>query len=43
MSDDILEKSGLTKLGVDICGDNTVHYRTRNESDTSHVMVEGGP
>ena len=25
MYDEILEKSGLTKIGVDICGDDTVH------------------
>ena len=43
MSDEILDKSGLTKLGVDIYGDDTVHDWTRKEKDLLHVMVEGGP
>ena len=42
MSDEILDKAGLTKLGVEICRDNTVHYWTRKERDLSHLMAEGG-
>ena len=41
MSDEILEKSGQTKLGVNICGDDTVHYWKIKERYPSHVMVEG--
>ena len=43
MSDEILEKTGLTNLGVEICGDDTEHYWTRKERDLLHVMVEGVP
>ena len=42
MSDEILENSGRTKLGIKICGDNTVNYWTRNERGISHIMVEEG-
>ena len=41
MSDEILEKAGLTKLGVEICGGDTIHYWTRKERYLFHVMVEG--
>ena len=33
MSDEILEKAGITKLRVGILVDNTVHYWTRNGRD----------
>ena len=42
MSDEILDNSGRTKLGIKICGDNTVNYWTRNERGISHIMVEEG-
>ena len=42
-SDEILEKAGLTKIGVEIYGDNNVNYWTRKEKDLLNVMVEGGP
>ena len=38
-----LEKAGITKLGVKICGNGTVYYWTRKERDILHVMVERGP
>ena len=43
MSDEILDKDGLTKLGVDICGDYTVYYLTRKEMYISNVRMEGEP
>ena len=43
MLDKILEKSGLTKPGVMIYGENTANYLTRKECNISHIIVEGGP
>ena len=33
MSNEIFDKAGLTNLGVEICGDDTVNYWTRKERD----------
>ena len=43
MFDEILDKSGLMKIGVKICGDDTVHYWLGKERYLVHIMVKVGP